>query len=409
MKSKRNMAGLVSTLAIAVTLTGCGRQPDAPAPGPAEVGIVTIQPQKLAVTTELPGRTSAYQIAEVRPQVGGILQQRLFREGADVKAGAPLYQIDPATFQAAYNSARGSLASAEASALQARLKAGRYQELVAIKAVSQQEYDDAVATQQQSAAQVAVARAAVDNARINLGFTRVTSPISGRIGKSSVTPGALLTANQVVTLTTVQQLDPIYVDVTQSSTELLRLRRAVEAGQVRREGGRIQVSLRLEDGSRYGQTGTLEFSDVTVDPETSTVTLRAVFPNPRQELLPGMYVRAELAEGVDEQAILAPQQGVSRNSKGEATALVVGAGNKVEPRILQVSRTVGDQWLVSGGLQAGDRLIVDGLQKAKPGSEVKPVSLHAAPANAPATTPTSPQARPVVAATTTHASAAAKP
>lgn len=378
MTSKRNVAGLASALAIAVTLAGCGKQPDAPAQGPAEVGVVTIQPQRLAVTTELPGRTNAYQIAEVRPQVGGILQQRLFREGADVKAGAPLYQIDPATYQAAYNSARGSLASAEASALQARLKAGRYKELVAIKAVSQQDYDDAVATQQQSAAQVTVARAAVDSARINLGFTRVTSPISGRIGKSSVTSGALLTANQAATLTTVQQLDPIYVDVTQSSTELLRLRRAVEAGQVQRDGGKIKVSLRLEDGSMYGQTGTLEFSDVTVDPETSTVTLRAVFPNPRQELLPGMYVRAELAEGVDEQAILAPQQGVSRNSKGEATALVVGAGNKVEPRTLQVSRTVGDKWLVRDGLKAGDRLIVDGLQKAKPGSEVKPVPFTAA-------------------------------
>ena len=377
MTSKRKVTGLASALAIAVTLAGCGKQPDAPAPGPAEVGVITIQPQKLAVTTELPGRTSAYQIAEVRPQVGGILQQRLFREGADVKAGAPLYQIDPATYQAAWNSARGLLASAEASALQARLKAGRYKELVAIKAVSQQDYDDAVAMQQQSAAQVSVARAAVDSARINLGFTRVTSPISGRIGKSSVTSGALLTANQAATLTTVQQLDPIYVDVTQSSTELLRLRRAAEAGQVQRDGGKIKVSLRLEDGSVYGQSGTLEFSDITVDPETSTVTLRAVFPNPRQELLPGMYVRAELAEGVDEQAILAPQQGVSRNSKGEATALVVGAGNKVEPRTLQVSRTVGDKWLVRAGLKAGDRLIVDGLQKAKPGSEVKPVPFTA--------------------------------
>ncbi len=377
MMSKHSAAVLISALAAAVALTGCGQQTETPAQGPAEVGVVTIQPQKLAVTTELPGRTNAYQIAEVRPQVGGILQQRLFREGADVKAGAPLYQIDPATYQAAYNSARGSLASAEASALQARLRAGRYQELVAIKAVSQQDYDDAVAAQQQSAAQVAVARAAVDSARINLGYTRVTSPISGRIGKSSVTSGALLTANQTTTLATVQQLDPIYVDVTQSSTELLRLRRAVDAGQVQRDGGKIKVRLRLEDGSVYSQTGTLEFSDITVDPETSTVTLRAVFPNPRLELLPGLYVRAELAEGVDEQAILAPQQGVSRNSRGEATALVVGAGNKVEPRTLQVSRTVGDKWLVRDGLKAGDRLIVDGLQKAKPGSEVKPVPFTA--------------------------------
>lgn len=380
MKSKRNVAWLASALAVGVALAGCGKQADAPAGGPAEVGVVTIQPQRLAVTTELPGRTSAYQIAEVRPQVGGILKQRLFREGADVKAGSPLYQIDPATYQANYDSARGSLASAEASLVQARLKAGRYKELVAIKAVSQQEYDDASATLTQAQAQVAVARAAVDSARINLGYTRVTSPISGRIGKSSVTPGALLTANQAANLTTVQQLDPIYVDVTQSSTELLRLRRAVEAGQVQREGGRIRVSLKLDDGSSYGQTGTLEFSDVTVDPTTSTVTLRAVFPNPRQELLPGMYVRAAIAEGVDEQAILAPQQGVSRNSKGEATALVVGAGNKVEPRVLQVSRTVGDKWLVSAGLKAGDRLIVDGLQKVKPGAEVKPVAAGNAPA-----------------------------
>ncbi len=392
MKSKRNVAWLASTLALGVTLAGCGKQPDAPASAPAEVGVVTIQPQRLDVSTELPGRTSAYQIAEVRPQVGGILQQRLFREGADVKAGSPLYQIDPATYQAAYNSARGTLASAEASALQAKLKAGRYKELVAIKAVSQQEYDDATALLKQAEAQVTVARAAVDSARINLGFTRVTSPISGRIGKSSVTPGALLTANQAASLTTVQQLDPIYVDITQSSTELLRLRRAVEAGQVRREGGKIKVGLHLEDGSSYGQAGTLEFSDVTVDPGTSTVTLRAVFPNPKQELLPGMYVRAEIAEGVDEQAILAPQQGVSRNSKGEATALVIGAGNKVEARTLQVSRTIGDKWLVRDGLRTGDRLIVDGLQKAKPGSEVKPVPVNASATITATTTGAAPSA-----------------
>lgn len=388
MKIKRDVARLAGALAVGVALAGCGgKQADAPAGGPVEVGVVTIQPQHLAVSTELPGRTSAYQIAEVRPQVGGILKQRLFTEGADVKAGAPLYQIDPATYQAAYDSARGTLASAEASLLQARLKAGRYKELVAIKAVSQQEYDDASATLSQAQAQVAIARAAVDTARINLGYTRVGSPISGRVGKSSVTPGALLTANQAATLTTVQQLDPIYVDVTQSSTELLRLRRAVESGQVRREGGKVPVSLTLDDGSRYGRDGTLEFSDVTVDPDTSTVTLRAVFPNPGHELLPGMYVRATIAQGVDEQAILAPQQGVARNSKGEATALVVGKDNKVEPRVLQVSRTVGDKWLVTSGLQAGDRLIVDGLQKAKPGSEVKPVPVATTPVAAANNTP----------------------
>jgi len=379
MMIKRDVARLAGMLAMGAALAGCGKQTDAPADAPVEVGVVTIQPQSLAVTTELPGRTSAYQIAEVRPQVGGILKQRLFREGADVKAGSPLYQIDPATYQAAYDSARGTLASAEASLLQAKLKAGRYKELVAIKAVSQQEYDDATATLTQAQAQVAVARAAVDTARISLGYTRVASPIGGRVGKSSVTPGALLTANQAATLTTVQQLDPIYVDVTQSSTELLRLRRALESGQIRREGGRIPVSLTLDDGSAYAQKGSLEFSDVTVDPETSTVTLRAVFPNPRQELLPGMYVRARIDQGVDAQAILAPQQGVARNSKGEATALVVGAGDKVEPRVLQVGRTVGDKWLVTSGLQAGDRLIVDGLQKAKPGSQVKPVPVAATP------------------------------
>ncbi|WP_276527358.1 efflux RND transporter periplasmic adaptor subunit [Microvirgula aerodenitrificans] len=336
--------------------------------------MVSVVSQQLAMTTELPGRTSSFQIAEVRPQVGGIIQKRLFREGADVKAGQPLYQIDPATYRAAYDSARATLAKADANLTTARLKAERYRELVSINAVSKQEYDDADAAFKQAAADVAGARAAVESARINLDYTRVSSPISGRIGKSTVTPGALVTQNQADALTTVQQIDPIYVDVTQSSTEVLRLRRELESGKLARAGnGGARVKLRLEDGSDYAHEGRLEFSDITVDQGTGAITIRAVFPNPERNLLPGMYVRAVLEEGVNDQAILVPQQGVTRNHKGEATALVVGQDNKVAERVLNVSRTIGDKWLVNSGLKQGDRVIVEGLQKVHPGAVVKPV------------------------------------
>lgn len=377
MQINRTVAQLTAAgilLSGSILLTGCGKKDAPPPPGPQEVSVVSVVSQQLAMTTELPGRTSSFQIAEVRPQVGGIIQKRLFREGADVKAGQPLYQIDPATYRAAYDSARATLAKADANLTTARLKAERYRELVSINAVSKQEYDDADAAFKQAAADVAGARAAVESARINLDYTRVSSPISGRIGKSTVTPGALVTQNQADALTTVQQIDPIYVDVTQSSTEVLRLRRELESGKLARAGnGGARVKLRLEDGSDYAHEGRLKFSDITVDQGTGAITIRAVFPNPERNLLPGMYVRAVLEEGVNDQAILVPQQGVTRNYKGEATALVVGQDNKVAERVLNVSRTIGDKWLVNSGLKQGDRVIVEGLQKVHPGAVVKPV------------------------------------
>ncbi len=377
MQINRTVAQLTAAgilLSGSILLTGCGKKDAPPPPGPQEVSVVSVVSQQLAMTTELPGRTSSFQLAEVRPQVGGIIQKRLFREGADVKAGQPLYQIDPATYRAAYDSARATLAKADANLTTARLKAERYRELVSINAVSKQEYDDADAAFKQAAADVAGARAAVESARINLDYTRVSSPISGRIGKSTVTPGALVTQNQADALTTVQQIDPIYVDVTQSSTEVLRLRRELESGKLARAGnGGARVKLRLEDGSDYAHEGRLEFSDITVDQGTGAITIRAVFPNPERNLLPGMYVRAVLEEGVNDQAILVPQQGVTRNHKGEATALVVGQDNKVAERVLNVSRTIGDKWLVNSGLKQGDRVIVEGLQKVHPGAVVKPV------------------------------------
>lgn len=357
-----------------LTLTACGKKAEAPANHPPQVGVVTIAPVSMAVSSELRGRTTAYQIAEVRPQVNGIIQKRLFIEGADVKAGVALYQIDAALYQAAYDSAKGNLAKAQATAMQAKSKADRYKELVAIKAVSQQDYDDASATIKQADADVLVAKAAVDNARINLAYTRVSAPISGRIGASAVTAGALVSANQANSMTTIQQLDPIYVDVPQSSIELLKLRQALANGQIQRNGeGRIKVSLKLEDGSPYAEEGTLQFSDITVDPGTSSINLRTLFPNPKHELLPGMFVSAVLQEGTNDKAILAPQQGVTRNNSGQPVALVVVDG-KVVQRVLTVNGTYGDKWLVTSGLNAGDKLIVDGLQKAKPGQPVEAVA-----------------------------------
>jgi membrane fusion protein (multidrug efflux system) len=377
-KYKMNaMAAAVALLAGSAILAGCG-QPHAAggaaAPGPTEVGVVTVQAQKLALTTELAGRTSAYQVSEVRPQVGGIIQKRQFTEGGEVKAGQPLYQIDPATYQATYDSAKASLAKAEASLVSARNKASRYKDLVQIKGVSQQDFDDADASSKQAEADVAAARAAVETARINLAYTKVASPISGRIGKSSVTPGALVTASQQSALTTVTQLDPIYVDVTQSSTELLRLKRDLASGRLKSAGAnQAAVQLVLEDGTPYSLPGKLQFSDVTVDQSTGTINLRAVFPNPKGDLLPGMYVRAILEEGVDEQALLVPQQGVSRDTKGNPTALVVGADGTVQQRELKTARTIGDKWLVTDGVKPGDQVIVEGLQKVRPGAPAKAV------------------------------------
>ncbi|MCC6543937.1 MAG: efflux RND transporter periplasmic adaptor subunit [Nitrospirae bacterium] len=382
------LAGIV---VVTLTLAGCNKGDKAatmPPAGPPEVGVVTIRTQRVALTTELHGRTSAYLIAEVRPQVSGIIQKRLFTEGADVKAGDLLYQIAPATYQAFYDSAKAALARAEANLTPARLKAERYKELIALNVISQQDYDDAGAAFNQAEADVESARAAVESARINLSYTKVTAPISGRIGRSSVTDGALVTASQPAALATIQQLDTMYVDVTQSSTDLLRLKQSLASGALKSDGtARTRVKLLLEDGSVYPLPGTLKFSEVTVDQSTGSITLRAIFPNPKRTLLPGMFVRAVLEEGVNEHAILVPQRGVTRNPAGDAMVLVVGSEEKVEPRVIKVVRTVGDKWLVSEGLKAGDRVIVEGLQKARPGTPVKALAFDSKADASPVDTP----------------------
>jgi membrane fusion protein, multidrug efflux system len=376
--------------------TSCSKPAQAPPQaGPPEVGVVVVQPQRVALTSELSGRTTPQMIAEVRPQVSGIIKKRIFTEGSDVKAGQVLYQIDPASYDAAYASAKAAQAHAEAALGTVRLKAQRFQDLVRIKAVSQQDNDDAQAALKQAEADVAAAKAALETARINLAYTRIIAPISGRIGRSSVTDGALVTANQPVALAIVQQLSSMYVDVTQSSSELLKLKQNLASGLMKKDGEAAQarVKLLLEDGSAYPLPGTLKFSEVTVDQSTGSVTLRAVFPNPKQVLLPGMFVRAVVEEGVNEQAILVPQRGVTRNPKGEALVMTVGAEEKVEPRPIKVARTVGDNWLVSEGLKAGDRVIVEGLQRARPGTPVKAVPFGAKPAEgAPAAAPAQPAA-----------------
>ncbi|GAA3881222.1 efflux RND transporter adaptor subunit AcrA [Gibbsiella dentisursi] len=322
------------------------------------------------MTTDLPGRTAAYRVAEVRPQVSGIILKRNFVEGSDIKAGESLYQIDPATYQATYDSAKGDLAKAEAAAAFARQTLNRYKPLLGTNYISKQDYDDATSTLQQANAAVIAAKAAVETARINLAYTKVTSPISGRIGKSAFTEGALVTSAQTTALATVQQLDPMYVDVTQSSNDFLRLKQELANGSLKQENGKARVKLLLENGQEYDQEGSLEFSDVTVDETTGSITIRAVFPNPNDTLLPGMFVRARLDEGVRDNALLVPQQGVTRNPRGQATALVVGADNKVELRNLQADQAIGDKWLVTDGLKSGDRVIVTGLMKVKPGVPV---------------------------------------
>lgn len=387
-------------LASALMTTGCGKGSATPATaavppmGPPEVSVVEMKPQSVALTTELPGRTSPYLIAEVRPQVGGIIRKRLFTEGSDVKAGQVLYQIDPLPYQAAYGSAKAALSKAEANLVPLKLKEQRYKQLVSINAVSKQDYDDAAAAVRTGEAEVEAAKANLETARINLAYTRVTAPIDGRIGKSLVTDGALATAGQATALSTVQKLDPVYVDVTESSADMLRLQRALAGGKLKTGAGKARVKLFLEDGAPYPLEGTLKFSDVTVDPSTGSVTVRTVFPNPKHTLLPGMYVKAVLEEGVSSNALLVPQQGVTRDPAGNAVAMVVGAGEKVEPRILKVTRTIGDKWLVEDGLKPGDRVIVEGIQKAKPGTQVKalPFVAKAAPvAGAPGAQPAAAQ------------------
>jgi membrane fusion protein (multidrug efflux system) len=369
----------VALLTIFLIVTACGKsKTGGPPAGTPEVAVVTIQPQSVAINSELPGRTSPYLVAEVRPQVSGIIQKRFFTEGSDVKAGEVLYQIDPAPFEAAYAGAKAALTRAEANVVSIRSRVDRYKELVAINAVSRQEYDDAVATLKQAEADVEVNKAAVETARINLAYTRLTAPISGRTGKSNVTVGALVTANQPTTLTVIQQLDPIYVDATQSSANLLQLQRNMAAGRIKGAGpDQARVKLLLEDGTPYPLEGSLKFSDVTVDPSTGSFILRMVFPNPKHTLLPGMYVRPVVQEGVVDRAILVPQQGVSRDPKGNPIALIVDGSGKVEQRMVTVDRAIGDKWLVSSGLGAGDRVIVEGIQKVRPGASVKVVPFEA--------------------------------
>lgn len=368
-------------LPLLLLLAACNSSKDEnkmPPPQKADVGVVVIAPSTQAIVTELPGRTSARMIAEIRPQVGGIIQERTFVEGANVKAGDVLYRIDPAIYQAEVASAQASLEKAEANLKSIQVKAERYAELLTINAVSQQDNDDAQASLKQAQADIALARAALQTARINLGYTRITAPISGRVETSVITPGALVTANQATALTTVQQLNPIYVDVTQPSGELLRLKRELAKGKLKRVGAdEARIKVMLEDGSAYPHPGRLSFSGVTVNPTSGAVTLRAVVPNPEGLLMPGMYVRAQLEEAVDEAAILVPQQSVTRTAKGEAMVLVVNAQSKVEQRPVEVGRAIGGQWLVNAGLNAGDRVIVDGVQKIKVGDEVQARTMSA--------------------------------
>jgi membrane fusion protein (multidrug efflux system) len=364
-------------LAAAFGLLACGEKSNEPAVAPPmEVGVVTVQSRLLTLTSELPGRTEPYRIAEVRPQVGGIILKRMFEEGSEVREGQQLYQIDPKTYQAALDSARATLARTEAVLTSAKLLAGRYQPLVAARAVSQQEYDNARAAELQAVADVAAAKAALETAVINLAYTKVSAPISGRIGRSAITDGALVTASQPDFLAVIQQLDPIYVDVTQSSVELLRLRQEIRDGHFQKAaGGQLECALVLEDGTEYGAKGQLEFSEVTVSRQTGAVTLRALFPNPYRVLLPGMFVHARIAEGVAGRALLVPQQAVSRNNRGEPTVWLVTADDRAELRIIRADRAIGSEWLVKDGLKAGDKIVVEGWQKLNAGREVKAVEV----------------------------------
>ncbi|MDN3391159.1 efflux RND transporter periplasmic adaptor subunit [Pseudoalteromonas sp. APC 3691] len=380
MQRSRIALFVLSALVGSVALTGCDQateQSQASAPKAVPVGVLTLKSQALTLKKELPGRISAFQIAEIRPQVSGIVQSRLFVEGNEVKQGQALYQIDPATFEADLAASEASVARAEASIASSKSKASRYKELLKIKAVSQQDFDEADAAYKQANAELLTAKAQLKSAQINLDYSHVSSPISGQISKSSVTVGALVSANQSTALATVTQLDPIYIDLTQSSNELTQLKKAISSGALTVDSAnQTDVELIMEDGSIYPHKGTLQFSEVTVDPSTGSVTLRAKFSNPEKLLLPGMYARASIVEGVKAGAILAPQRGVSRNSKGEPTAMVVSKDNTVESRVLKVDRTIGSDWLVTDGLSDGDKLIVEGLQKIRPGAPVNPSEIQ---------------------------------
>ncbi|WP_186103514.1 efflux RND transporter periplasmic adaptor subunit [Burkholderia gladioli] len=380
MRVERVSYRILPVAAAAALLAACGKQDAAPPPSVPEVGVVTVQPQSVPVVTELPGRTNAFLVAQVRARVDGIVLRREFTEGTDVKAGQRLYKIDPAPYIAALNSAKATLARAQANLASTNAQAARFKVLVAANAVSKQDYDNAVASAGQAAADVASGKAAVDTAQINLGYTDVLSPITGRIGISQVTPGAYVQASQATLMATLQQLDPMYVDLTQSSLDGLKLRQDIQSGRIKTSGpNAAKVKLVLEDGKTYPLEGKLQFTDVTVDQTTGSVTIRALFPNPNHVLLPGMFVRARIDEGSNDNAFLVPQIGVQHDPKGQATALVVGQDNKIAPRVLQTSGTYGQNWIVEGGLQPGDRVIVQGVGKVQPGMTVKPVAAQLPP------------------------------
>jgi membrane fusion protein (multidrug efflux system) len=385
----RRAVSLVCAGVAVVVSTGCGGGANGGAPPERipEVGVVTIAPQRAVLMAELPGRTLPFAVSDVRPQVNGILKARLFTEGSLVEAGQPLYQIDDALYRAAYESASAQLANARAALTTAKLRAERYEELRRRALISQQDYDEAQATLEQARADVQEEEANVQSARVSLGYTRIVAPITGKISRSFLTEGALVTANQAQALATIQTLDPIYVDMNQSSSELLALRRAIAEGRLTGDAGSATVTLTLDDGARYPHEGTLQVREVTVDATTGAVTLRAQFPNPDGVLLPGMFVRANIVEGVEENALLVPQRGVSRDDKGNATALVVDDDGVVQLRRLDVSRTVGERWLVKGGIAAGERVIVEGLQYARPGQKANAVPFDAASPEAAAAAP----------------------
>lgn len=380
MKMNRGLTPLAAILMLsgAVVLSGCDDKSQQSAQKSApEVGVVTLKAAPVNMTTELPGRTSAYRVAEVRPQVSGIILKRNFVEGTDIKAGESLYQIDPAPYQATYNSAVGDLAKAQANARIAQVTLNRYKPLLGTKYISQQDYDTAAATLAQNNAAVRSAQAAVENALINLAYTKVSSPISGRIGKTAVTEGALVQNGQTTALATVQQLDPLYVDLTQSSDDFMRLRNQLSSGELTQGKGKAPVTIVLNDGTTLKQKGTLEFSDVTVDQTTGSITLRAIVPNPDHSLLPGMFVRARVEEGVNQNALLVPQQAIARTPTGQATAMVVNAEDKVDVRQVTAQEAIGDKWLVTSGLKAGDRVISVGVQRATQGAKVSPKEVSA--------------------------------
>jgi membrane fusion protein (multidrug efflux system) len=381
MRVERVSHRLIYTATAALMLAACGQKQSAPPPQTPEVGVVTVQPTTVQVTTELPGRTSAFLVAQVRARVDGIVLRREFTEGADVKAGERLYKIDPAPFIASLNTAKAALAKAQANLATQNAQAARFKILVAGNAVSKQDYDNAVATQGQAIADVESGKAAVDTAQINLGYTDVTSPITGRIGLSAVTPGAYVQASQATLMSTVQQLDPVYVDLTQSSVEGLKLRRDIQEGRLQTGGvNAAKVTLILEDGRHYPEIGKLQFTDVSVDQGTGSVTIRAIFPNKDRVLLPGMFVRARIDEGTNDHALVVPQVGVTHDQKGQPTALVVGPDNKVALVNLVTSGTYGSNWVVDSGLKPGDRVIVQGTEKVRPGATVKAVDAQTAPA-----------------------------